>query len=108
MIRVTSIGEILFDVYPKLKTLGGASFNFIYHYIKLTGQGNFVSRVGEDARGEEILDFISKNQLSLNYIQTDPEHPTGESIAVLDQNKIPSWKIKTGTAYDYFELESDE
>ncbi len=107
MIRVTSIGEILFDVYPKLRTLGGASFNFIYHYIKLTGQGNFVSRIGEDDRGQEILDFISKNQLPVNYIQTDPVHPTGESIAILDQNKIPSWKIKSGTAYDYIELEDE-
>ncbi len=107
MIDVTSIGEVLFDIYPGSKTLGGASFNFFYHYTKLTGHGNFVSRVGEDDNGQEILDFITKNQLSTKYIKTDPVHPTGESIAILDEKKIPSWQIKTGTAYDFIEVEDE-
>ena len=104
MTRVTSIGEILFDVYPDSKTLGGASFNFIYHIIRLTGKGNFVSRIGADENGEKILDFFSKNKLSSEFIQRDPAHPTGESIALLDDKKVPSWQIKNGTAYDYIEL----
>ncbi len=103
MPRVTSIGEILFDVYPNSKTLGGASFNFIYHIIKLTGKGNFVSRIGKDDSGKKILDFFSQNDLSAEFIQTDQIHPTGESIALLDVNKVPSWQIKSGTAYDYIE-----
>ena len=103
MNRVTAIGEILFDVYPKSKTLGGASFNFIFHVIKLTGNGNFVSRIGQDTNGKEILKFIAENNLPGDFIQTDPIHPTGESIALLDNNKVPTWQIKTGTAYDYIE-----
>ncbi len=104
MIKVTSIGEILFDVYPESMTLGGASFNFIYHVIKLTGNGNFVSRIGNDDRGKNILDFFSKNNLPAEFIQRDPVHPTGESIAILDVNKVPAWQIKNGTAYDFIEL----
>ncbi len=103
MNRVTAIGEILFDVYPYSKTLGGASFNFIFHVIKLTGNGNFVSRIGQDTNGKEILKFIAENNLPGDFIQTDPIHPTGESIALLDNNKVPTWQIKTGTAYDYIE-----
>ncbi len=104
MNRVTSIGEILFDIFPKSKTLGGASFNFIYHVIKLTGKGNFVSRIGKDECGKQILEFFTKNNLPDDFIQSDPVHPTGESIAILDADKIPSWEIKTGTAYDYIEM----
>ena len=103
MNRVTSIGEILFDVYAKSKTLGGAPFNFIYHVIKLTGNGNFVSRIGQDENGNQILKFVSENDISGKYIQTDPVHPTGESIATLDANKVPDWQIKMDTAYDYIE-----
>ncbi len=51
MKNITAIGEILFDVYPDKKKLGGAPFNFIYHIINLTGEGNFVSRVGKDELG---------------------------------------------------------
>ncbi len=103
MDRVTSIGEILFDVYPKSKTLGGAPFNFIFHVTKLTGDGNFISRIGQDENGREILKFISENNLPGDFIQIDPIHPTGESVALLDNNKVPTWQIKSGTAYDYIE-----
>ena len=104
MQQVTSIGEILFDVYPDGKTLGGASFNFIYHVIKLTGEGSFVSRVGNDDEGNSVLEFLKKNKISTDFVQVDEKHPTGESIASLNDQKIPDWKIKTGTAYDFIEL----
>ncbi len=35
MQKITSIGEILFDIYGNTKTLGGAPFNFIYHVNKI-------------------------------------------------------------------------
>ena len=107
MKNITSIGEILFDVYPDRKTLGGAPFNFIYHIIKLSGNGNFVSRVGNDEDGKNIIDFLKKNNISTEFIQTDSLHPTGESIATLNEMKIPDWEIKTGTAYDFVELNKE-
>jgi fructokinase len=105
--RVTSVGEILFDVYPGYKTLGGAPFNFLYHVKKLTGLGNFISRIGDDKEGKEIIRFLKTNDIPTEYVQIDPEHPTGESIANLNRLKIPSWEIKTGTAYDFIELSDD-
>lgn len=107
MNRITSIGEILFDVYPECKTLGGAPFNFLYHIKKLTGEGNFVSRIGNDDEGKEILHFLKSNDFSTDYIQIDSAHPTGESIASLDEIKIPSWEIKKDTAYDFIEMTED-
>lgn len=104
MIRITSIGEILFDVYPGVKTVGGASFNFIYHIIKLTGEGNFVSRIGRDEAGNDIINFMRQNDMATDFVQIDEKHPTGESIATLNEMKIPTWEIKLGTAYDYIEL----
>ena len=107
MQRITSIGEILYDVYPTRKTPGGASFNFIYHIIKLTGEGHFVSRVGQDGEGADIINFLKTNNIPTDFIQVDNQHPTGESKATLNDMKIPSWKIKTGTAYDYVELNDE-
>lgn len=107
MNRITSIGEILFDVYPERKTLGGAPFNFIYHITKLTGHGTFVSRVGMDDPGREIIDYLDKNNIPKDYIQVDPIHLTGEAIAALNDRKIPVWEIRAGRAYDFIELNED-
>jgi fructokinase len=103
MNRITSIGEILFDVYPDCRTLGGASFNFLFHIRKLTGKGHFVSRIGDDTEGKEIIAFLKRNDIPVDYIQMDSVHPTGESIATLNEIKVPSWEIKTQTAYDFIE-----
>lgn len=97
----------MFDVYPDRRTLGGAPFNFIYHIIKLTGKGSFVSRIGNDSAGNTVLDFLTDNEIPQTYIQIDPLHPTGESVASLDEKKIPGWKIKTGTAYDFIEMNDE-
>jgi fructokinase len=107
MKQVTSIGEILFDVYPDRRTLGGAPFNFIYHIIKLTGKGSFVSRIGNDPAGNAVLKFLTDKGIPKKHIQIDSFHPTGESVAFLDKKKIPVWKIKTGTAYDFIELNDE-
>ena len=103
MKNVTSFGEILFDVYPDYKKLGGAPFNFIYHIKKLTGYGNFISRVGNDKTGNEIVDFIINHGMSTKYLQIDNEHPTGSASANLDRNKIPHWEIELNQAYDFIE-----
>lgn len=100
---ITSIGEILFDVYQNEKKLGGAPFNFIYHIIKLTCKGNFVSRIGIDESGKEILEFFSNQKIPSEYIQADEKHPTGRAIANLDENKIPHWVIEENCAYDFIE-----
>ena len=107
MKRVTSIGEILFDVYPEGKTLGGAPLNFIYHVIKMTGRGSFVSRVGDDENGREIREILKERNVDDRFVQTDSHHATGEAVPQLNEDKVPVWKIETGRAYDYIESNDD-
>jgi fructokinase len=104
MFRITSIGEILFDVYPNEKKIGGAPFNFLYHVFKLTGEGIFVSRIGRDEPGEEILRFLKSQNISTRFIQIDDKYPTGAAKPYLDEHKVPSWKIEEPSAYDFIEL----
>ncbi len=101
MSQITAIGEILFDIYPQSKNLGGAPFNFIYHIIKLSGSGNFISAVGKDDLGAEILEFMDENEIDTKYVQLDEQHPTGIADANLDEKKVPHWKIETRTSYDF-------
>ncbi|HUX93964.1 MAG TPA: PfkB family carbohydrate kinase [Ignavibacteriaceae bacterium] len=103
MKNITSFGEILFDVYPDYKKLGGAPFNFIYHIKKLTGYGNFISRVGNDNAGNEIVNLMINHGMPTKYLQIDNEHSTGSANANLDENKVPHWDISLNRSYDFIE-----
>ncbi len=106
MNRVTAAGEILFDIYPTSKKLGGAPLNFLYHVFKLTGQGNMVSRVGKDILGSNIFNFFNNNKLSTDYIQKDHLHPTGVSSVSLNEKSEPTFTIDEDRAYDFIENSS--
>lgn len=104
MSKVTAIGEILWDVYPEYKKLGGAPFNFIYHIWKLYGNANFISKVGDDKTGKEMLKYLKARKFNCRYIYTDPIHPTGKVNVRLLDNKIPQFTISQESAWDYIEL----
>lgn len=104
MKKITSVGEILFDVYPEGKKLGGAPFNFIYHIIKLTGKANFVSKVGDDPDGDEILQLLKSKKVSTEFIQIDQKYGTGVAKTTLNEKKIPTFVIEKNSAYDFIEL----
>lgn len=102
--KITSIGEILFDLFPTHKKLGGAPLNFIFHIHKLTGEGNIISRVGKDALGTKAIDEIKFAGLSTDYIQIDRIHPTGIANVTLDESGSPEFEIDSDRAFDYIEI----
>jgi len=102
--QVTAIGEILWDVYPDGKRLGGAPLNFIYHVWKILGSANFISSVGNDENGKEILDFLNEEKFPTNFIYVDQNHPTGTVTVKLREDKTPQFKISTECCYDYLVL----
>ena len=103
MNRVTAIGEILFDIYPTTKKLGGAPLNFLYHIFKLTGQGNIVSRIGKDILGSSIFEFLNNIKMPAEFIQVDHLHPTGVASVTLNEKSEPTFTIDEDRAYDFIE-----
>ncbi|MGD8781872.1 MAG: carbohydrate kinase [Ignavibacteria bacterium] len=104
--NIISIGEILFDVYTNSKTLGGAPFNLIYHVWKFTGNAKFISRIGNDENGDEILQRLEKISFDTRLIQIDDNRPTGIVNVLLDHDGIPSYDIIENVAYDFIEYNS--
>jgi len=102
--RVTAIGEILYDVYPNKKRLGGAPFNFIYHIWKILGKANFVSSVGNDENGREMLSYLNSIGFNTKHIYIDKKYPTGTVQVKLKENKVPQFTISTECSYDYLAL----
>ena len=97
---IIAIGEILFDIFPQYRRLGGAPFNFAWHLKKAGMPVRFISRVGQDAAGDEILATLKDNGFSLQDIQVDSRLPTGRVNVTTDQAGIPDFKIVRNVAYD--------
>jgi fructokinase len=100
---VFAIGEIVFDIYPDEKFIGGAPFNFIYHLTQLGISSRFVSRIGEDELGSEFLDFAKSKNIPWEEIQRDPEKQTGEVQVFLNMQGTPRFEILKDQAFDYLE-----
>jgi fructokinase len=99
--KVAGIGEILWDLLPDGKKLGGAPANFAYHAKALGADSVAISAVGDDNLGREILDQLTKNELSAEYIQISKIHPTGTVDVKLDKNGKPDFTIHKDVAWDY-------
>lgn len=58
--NVIGLGEILWDLLPEGKQLGGAPANFAYHAQVLGGTSFIISAIGDDPLGDEILDQLRR------------------------------------------------
>lgn len=95
---IVGIGEILWDMLPSGKALGGAPANFAYHAGRLGAEGWAVSAVGDDALGHEIMDLVSEKKLHTLIAVTDK--PTGTVQVELDAAGVPSYNIMEDVAWD--------
>ena len=103
---VVGLGEILWDLLPDGRQLGGAPANFAYHARALGAQGVVVSCVGNDQLGREILDNVERLGLSHEYISVDKDHPTGTVTVEIDKNGKPDYIIHENVAWDFIPLSS--
>ena len=95
---VVGIGEILWDVYPNGKVLGGAPANFVYHVSQFGFNGYAVSAVGKDILGNEIADSLNKKELKCILQKTS--EPTGTVQVTIDNNGEPHYEICKNVAWD--------
>jgi fructokinase len=98
--RPCIFGEVLFDHFPDGKrVLGGAPFNVAWHLQAFGEAPRFISRVGDDAEGDEIRAAMRDWGMELGGLQIDPQRPTGR-VAVSFDNGEPAYDIVEGCAYD--------
>ncbi len=96
-----SFGEILWDVYPDNKCLGGAPLNFAAHLAKHGENAYMMSAIGNDDLGEETKRKVKQWQVRDKYLCTLDNKPTGRCLVTLDENKVPSYNLLEDVAYDY-------
>lgn len=104
---VVGLGELLWDLFPKGKQLGGAPANFAYITAMLGDEGIIASRVGDDRLGQEALWHLKSNGLDVSRIQRDPVHPTGTVKVTVDPKGQPEYQITANVAWDFMEFTED-
>ena len=104
---VVGLGEVLWDVLPEGKKLGGAPANFAYHAGQFLGMDNTiaVSALGEDPLAEETVKALKEHEL--NYLLPHVSYPTGTVQVTLDGQGIPSYEIKENVAWDNIPINDD-
>ena len=100
---VVGLGEVLWDMLPGGKQLGGASTNFAYHAQMLGAEAWLVSRIGNDLLGREILERLKEMQLLSQGVTVDASAPTGTVGIELAHDGQPKFIIREDVAWDYIQ-----
>lgn len=100
---VVCFGEMLWDLLPTGKIPGGAPMNVAVHLNNFGINANMISRVGEDALGAEIVQFLQSRSINTNHVQTDTQHPTSVVKVDLRPNNEVHYEIVEDIAWDYIE-----
>ncbi len=100
---VIGLGELLWDVFPDARLPGGAPANVAFQASQLGLTGVVASRVGRDALGDELLQFLTAKSLDTSLIQRDSERPTGQVTVDLSDEGHPEYVIHEDVAWDFIE-----
>ncbi len=99
-------GEILWDIFPDGKKLGGAPLNFSYYFRKQGGNPQLISAIGKDKLGEDALKQIKYLGINTSYIQ-QIDKPTGE-VNIFLKNGYHKFRINRGTAWENISYPEEE
>src|SRR5262245_1696604 len=100
--KIVAIGELLWDLFPSGKQLGGAPANFTYHAHALGADASLVTRVGADALGCEARERFHLLGLPTDTVEVDAAAPTGTVAVELGDGGKPTYTIHEAVAWDRF------
>jgi fructokinase len=97
------LGELLWDLFPDGRQLGGAPSNFAYMTSLLGDEGIVASRVGADALGAETKGRLARMGLNTEWVQLDTAHLTGTGRVQVDAEGQPRFAFAEPVAWDFLE-----
>lgn len=103
-IKVICFGEVLWDIFPEGKKIGGAPLNVALRLKALGTSAAIISKVGRDQLGERLIKYVKEQGLITQHIQEDSQFETGRVNVTLDQNGSASYEIAYPAAWDKITL----
>ncbi|GAA4272543.1 carbohydrate kinase [Aquimarina gracilis] len=101
--KITCFGEVLWDIFPEHKKIGGAPLNVALRLKSMGVNSSIITKVGNDALGKEIIRYALERGLPVNTFQIDEQHRTGEVLVTLDHENTASYEISRPVAWDFIE-----
>jgi len=99
---IVGLGELLWDLLPSGKRLGGAPANFTVMSSRLGNRAVIASRLGNDPLAAEARQALKAFPADISLLQTDPEHPTG-TVGIEIRGNEPHYIIHEPAAWDFME-----
>ncbi|QNM85358.1 carbohydrate kinase [Polaribacter pectinis] len=100
MSKVVCFGEVLWDVFPTHKKIGGAPLNVASRLSSFNQEVVMISAVGDDKPGEKLIEYLVENNVNTEHIQTKKEYQTGKVKVMLNEKGSASYDIKYPRAWD--------
>ena len=97
------LGELLWDMLPEGRQIGGAPFNFARHCNQLGLEGFPVSQIGIDELGNETVSLLKDWGITPDFVSRDPQHETGTVNIRLDNQGKPNYEIRDDAAWDFIQ-----
>ena len=106
MKKILGIGELVWDVFPEGKQLGGAPVNFAFFAKELGAEAYPVAALGTDRLGDEAIQMLKPSGLSLDFIQRN-SLDTSRVLVTTDENGVPQYEIVENVAWDAMECNTE-
>ncbi|MCM4155518.1 carbohydrate kinase [Gramella sp. AN32] len=106
-LNIVCFGEILIDVFPDMERIGGAPLNVASRLASMGADVEMISKVGSDAKGGQLKNYLQGKSIRIDNIEEDPEHKTGMVDVQLSQGGSATYTIEYPAAWDKIDLTED-
>lgn len=97
---IAIFGEVLADIFPTQRILGGAPFNVARHLKAFGLQSVMISSIGLDETGDALMDEMHRLEMDTSGMQFDATYPTGQ-VKVTLNHQTHQFEILPEQAYDH-------
>lgn len=105
--KIVAFGEVVWDILPNGKVLGGTPSNLVYRCNSFNEEGFLLSRIGDDEFGKEALKRLKELGISDENVQIDTEFPTGTVTISFDENNESKYDVTLDVAFDHIEFSAE-
>lgn len=106
-LSVCCFGEVLWDIFPNQKKIGGAPLNVAVRLKSFQNSVSVISRIGKDELGNNLKEYINAKGLITKYLQEDKKLKTGDVKVTLDNTGSAKYEIVYPRAWDNIQLTAE-
>jgi fructokinase len=104
MSKIVCFGEVLWDVFPTHKKIGGAPLNVAVRLKSFNNDVAMVSAIGNDELGKLILNYINDLKINADAVVILEDYTTGEVAVTLNEKGAATYEIVHPKAWDKIPL----